>query len=222
MKTMTKILSVLACGAAVIAPRAARAEDPPGVYSYAWHDSRMKSDIGVSTIVGGGVTGFTDRTMRDSLTSNVAGLWDLRVTIGSHTPLALDLSYVGTGATINSLIGTQNGTLVGTIAEGALRYNILPHYAWNPYAFAGIGWQRYDITGGTFSLSDTGMNSSDNSVVFPMGAGIGYRDPSGLVLDLRGTFRANTGYGLVLESVGSTSYAPMHSWEASGALGYEF
>jgi hypothetical protein len=30
--------------------------------------------------------------------------------------------------------------------EGALRWNILPHYTWNPYVFVGAGWQRYDIT----------------------------------------------------------------------------
>jgi len=85
-----------------------------------------------------------------------------------------------------------------------------------------MGWQRYDTTGGTFRLSDTGMNESDNSIVFPMGAGIAYRDRSGLVLDLRGTFRTNTDYGLVLESGTSASYVPMHSWEASAAAGYEF
>jgi hypothetical protein len=91
-----------------------------------------------------------------------------------------------------------------------------------------VGWQRYDVTGRTVSLSDSGMNPSDNSIEFPMGAGIGYRDPSGLVFDLRGTFRANTDQGLVLEpganpnSASSNNYAPMHTWEASAAVGAEF
>jgi len=222
MKTIIKTLSILACGAALVAPRAARADDPPGIYSYAWHDSRLSSGIGVSTVLGGGVTGFTDKAMRDTLTSNVSGQWNLRATIGSHTPLALDLGYLGTAAQINSLIGAQTGTLVGTTFEGALRYNILPHADLNPYAFAGIGWQRYDTSGGNFNLSDTGMNASDNSVVFPMGAGLVYRDKSGILLDVHGTFRANANAGLVLESPGGSSYVPMHTWEASGAFGYEF
>ncbi|HEX2687251.1 MAG TPA: hypothetical protein VHN14_11560 [Kofleriaceae bacterium] len=221
MYQLTKALAIFA-GTAVSAPLAASAGDAPDPYSYGWHDNRLASGVGISTMLGGGVTGFTDKTMRDSVTSRVAGLWDLHVTLGSHTPLALDVSYLGTAANINALIGTQSGTLIGTTAEAALRYNILPHYAWNPYAFAGIGWQRYDVTGGTFKLSDTGINSSDNSMVFPMGAGVTYRDKTGIVVDVHGTFRANTNQGLVLERAGSSNYAPMHTWEASGAIGYEF
>jgi len=54
------------------------------------------------------------------------------------------------------------------------------------------------------------------------------RDRIGFVVDLRGTFRANTDQGLVLENPGATNtpssndYAPMHTWEASAAVGYEF
>ncbi len=222
MKTITKTLSLVAVAAAFAAPRAARA-DEPSEYSYSFQPEKgLRSGFGVSTILGGGITGFTDKSMRDYMNADVGGLWDLRITLGSHTPLALDIGYVGTAARINSSTIDKWGTLVGTTAEAALRWNVLPHYAWNPYAFAGIGWQRYDITGGSFTLSDTGMNPSDNSIVFPMGAGISYRDTTGLVVDVHGTFRANTSYGLVPESVGSTSYAPMHAWEASGAVGYEF
>src|SRR5689334_12061635 len=35
-------------------------------YSYAWSDDLMRSRIGVSAIIGGGVVGFTDRTMRNT------------------------------------------------------------------------------------------------------------------------------------------------------------
>lgn len=218
----TKMFSLLVCTAA-FAPGLALADEPePSAYSYAWKDSRLQSEIGVSTILGAGLTGFTDQTMRDTVSSDVGGLWNLRVTIGSHTPLGLDIGYIGTAADIDALAGTQSGTLIGTTLEGALRYNMLPHNDWNPYAFAGIGWQRYDISGGDFRLSDSGINESDNSVVFPMGLGLAYRDRGGLVLDVHGTFRANTNQGLVLENIGGTTYAPMHNWEASGAVGYEF
>lgn len=218
-----KIIMILAV-TAFSGSRVAHADDGPGMDSYAWHDSRLSSGYGISAIIGGGVTGFTDKTMRDAVTSSVGGLWDLRVTLGSHTPLALDVSYLGTAADIKALIGSQSGTLLGTTVEGAIRYNVLPHYDWTPYAFAGMGWQRYDVTGGTFRLSDTGINSSDNSIVFPLGAGIAYRDRSGLVVDVRGTFRANTNEGLVLRTIGTsgTEYAPMHTWEASAGVGYEF
>jgi len=216
MKKLMKGLAILV----VSAPFAASAEDANPL-DYSWQESGLASKYGVSTTLGGGVTGFTNQTMRDTVSSPVGGLWDLKVTLGSHTPIGFDISYVGMAANINALIGTQSGTLVGTTAEGAVRYNILPHYFVNPYAFAGVGWQRYDITG-NFQRSDTGMNESDNSIVFPMGAGVAYRDKTGLVLDVHGTFRANTQQGLVLESATSDNYAPMHTWQASGAIGYEF
>ncbi len=223
MHTITKLATIVACGAALSAPRIARADDEtPSAYDYSWHESSLRSGYGISTLLGGGVTGFTDKTMRDTISGSVGGLWNLKVTLGSHIPLALDLGYVGSAAKINSLAGTKWGTLVGTTAEAALRWNMLPHFEWNPYAFAGIGWQRYDLNGGTFTLADNGIRESDNSLVFPMGAGLAYRNANGLVVDLHGTFRANAAYGLVLENMTSSSYVPMHSWEASGALGYEF
>lgn len=222
MHMMFKSLAILACGAALAVPRAARADDPPSDYSYSWYDSRLPSGYGISATLGGGITGFTDKSMRDTMANSIGGLWDLRVTLGSHTPLALDIGYVGTAAKINALTRTKWGTLVGSTAEAALRWNMLPHYAWNPYIFAGIGYQRYDVTGATFNMSDTGLNPSDNLIEFPLGGGFAFRDMHGLVVDLRGTFRADTGYNLVPTTIGSGNYVPTHSWEASAAVGYEF
>lgn len=199
--------------------------DDGGVYSYSWYEPLLPSGIGVSTILGGGVAGFTDKQMR-ATTSDLGGLWDLRVTIGSHLPLALELGYVGTATNIDGLPAGNKGTLVGTTAEAALRWNMLPHFAWTPYLFGGAGWSRYDVTQTHVSLSDSGMNDHDNLLVFPMGAGIAWRT-NGFVADLRGTFRAATDEDLVLKnsSVPSTSsndFVPMHTWEAGAAVGYEF
>lgn len=193
----------------------------PSATSYAWHEPGMASGIGFGLVLGGGITGFTDKTMRDTVSSDVGGLWDLRATIGTHIPIGLDISYLGTAANVNTLGGAPNGTLVGTTVEAALRYNILPHFAFDPYVFAGIGWQRYDVTNMNLPQADTGMKASDDVADFPMGAGLAYRDTSGFTLDLRGTFRADTSSTLVLNQSTGT-YADLHSWEASGALGYEF
>lgn len=211
--------------APVVEPAPVAEAAPPDMYSYAWSEPGLQSGIGVSTILGGGVSGFTDSTMRDT-TSDLGGLWDLRVTIGSHVPLALDLSYVGTATSIDGLPGTGDSTLIGTALEGAVRFNILPHYAWCPYVFAGAGWQRYDVTGDNdnVSLAFNGMNDHDNLLEFPLGAGVAFRD-RGFVFDLRGTFRATTDEDMVLETAPSptgTDFASMHTWEASAALGYEF
>ncbi len=190
-------------------------------YSYAWNEPRLSSQIGVGVVVGGGVTGFTDKTMRDSMSSDVGGLWDARLSIGTHVPIGIDVSYLGTAADVTTLAGVPNGTLVGTTVEAALRWNIFPHSILDPYVFAGAGWQRYDVTSMALPVADSGMRASDNVAEFPMGTGIAFRDPSGFTLDLRGTFRATTDSTLLLNQE-TGNYAKLHTWEASAALGYEF
>ncbi len=194
--------------------------DVPEYDSYAWNEPRMQTGIGVGFILGGGIAGYTDQSMRNVLTSSVAGLWDARLSLGTHIPLGLDLSYIGQASDMRTFTGQSNGTLIGTTAEAALRWNILPHYEWNPYIFAGVGWQRYDLQSMVFATSDTGIKSTDNLVEYPMGAGVSYRDNSGLLVDLRGTFRAVPSSTLVVDPTGVPASA--HWWEASGAIGYEF
>jgi len=194
--------------------------EAPGPYSYAWYDPYLASGIGVGFTVGGGLSGFTDRAMRNTVSSKVGGLWDARASFGTHIPLGIDIGYIGSAANINTINGNANGTLVGTTVEAALRYNVLPHNTINPYLFAGAGWQRYDVRDMHFAQSDTGMAPHDNVAEFPMGAGIGLRDLSGFNVDLRGTFRATTDSTLLQEANGN--YAQLHSWEASGSVGYEF
>jgi opacity protein-like surface antigen len=192
---------------------------------YAWSEPLLPSGIGVSAILGGGVGGFTDKQMRTT-TSDIGGLWDLRVALGSHLPLALEVGYMGSATNINGLPTGNKGRLIGTTVEAALRYNILPHMPFTPYVFAGMGWQRYDVTNTSVSLADSGVRDHDNLMVFPMGVGLAYR-LSGFVADVRGTFRYTTDNDLVLSDPtltqpAPTDFAPMHSWEASAAVGYEF
>ncbi|HUJ60257.1 MAG TPA: hypothetical protein VLX92_17240 [Kofleriaceae bacterium] len=196
-------------------------EEQPGPYSYAWNEPYLASEIGVGITVGGGIAGFANQTMRDTMSSNVAGLWDARLSIGTHVPIGLDLSYVGTAGDVNTLAGQANGTLIGSAAEAALRWNILPHFAVDPYIFGGVGWQHYDVQNRNFATSDSGMKGSDDFADFPMGVGIAWRDLSGLTLDVRGTFRATTDSTLMVDPR-TGDYANMNSWEASAALGYEF
>ena len=180
----------------------------------------MPTGIGVGVILGGGVMGFTDQTMRNVMQDQVGGLWDARVSIGTHVPLGVDLSYVGTASSLNTGYGANNATLIGTALEAALRWNILPHYPVDPYIFAGAGWQNYQVSGMTFS-SFNGIRGSSNSPDFPMGVGVAFRDPSGWLVDLRGTFRAQPGSNLLFQPT-ENAFASTHQWEASAALGYEF
>jgi hypothetical protein len=130
---------------------------------------------------------------------------------------------------INGLFGGRSGTLLGTTFEGAARFNMLPHFAWNPYVFGGVGWQHYDVTRTNVTLSDSGMNDKDTLLEFPLGVGVAYRT-GGFVIDVRGTFRIATDQDLVLKNPAfpstiaptTTDFAAMDTWEASAAVGYEF
>src|SRR3979409_45079 len=88
----TKKFSIVAGAGGLLASSLAFADDPqptvtePGVYSYAWHEPYLRSDVGVGVTLGGGITGFTDSAMRNISSSNIGGLWDLRVAIGTHVP----------------------------------------------------------------------------------------------------------------------------------------
>ena len=182
-----------------------------------------RSGIGIGIAVGGGVNGFTDKTMRDA-TSSVGGGWNARVSFGTHLPLAIEAMYNGTATDINSLLGPGSATLLGTAFEGDVRFNLMPHFMFDPYVFVGAGWQHYSIeNNNAFSLSDTGIAQSDDLLSIPMGVGLSYRS-SGFVAEARGTFRATTDSNLVLENPGASNaeFAKMHSWDANLNVGYEW
>lgn len=192
---------------------------PAGADDEVWQDPQLRSGVGISTVLGLGVTGFTDAAMRDAA-SDVGGLWNLRVTFGSHTPLGVELGYLGTSASIERMDATQDATLLGTALELSVRYNFCHHARWNPYASVGLGFQRHDIVDGDVTLATAGMNDADTSLVFPLAAGLTMRDTSGFVIDVRGVFRPHVDQNLVFATERGT-YASLQSWEASVAFGYE-
>lgn len=215
--------SFLALGTLVLAGTAyADPEEYETANGYTtWSESRLATGIGVGIDVGGGVAGFTDQSMRNTFSTSVGGLWDARIAIGTHIPIGVELGYVGTAENLNSLRGMSNGTLVGSVAEATARWNLMPHMAFDPYLFAGVGYQRYDVRNMRFTTTDTGVSESENLVEYPMGVGMAFRSLSGFLVDLRGTFRAEPSSTLVRDVSGG-AYASAHWWEASGALGYEF
>jgi hypothetical protein len=193
--------------------------EKPGMYSYAWRDPTLESGIGVSFQVGGGVGGFTDSSVNNLSSSEIGGVWQFRSTIGSHTPLGVDLAYNGTAYDVQDFSGVASDTLIGTEFEGALRWNMLPHYAWNPYIFGGVGWQHYDLNDNVLTRADSGIGSSDDIAVFPMGVGLAFRDDSGFTGELRGTFRAAASSSFIQDATGAD--ADLHTWEATAGIGYE-
>jgi opacity protein-like surface antigen len=203
-----------------VAPQTTYVEEQPGVGDYSWYEPSLLTGIGVGIIVGGGISGFQDQSLRDAMADKVQGTWNGLVSIGTHIPLGIDLSYVGTADDVRQFRGQSNGTLIGTAVEGALRLNLVPHYAVNPYIFGGVGWQHYDVHNMAFATADTGMMGSDDEVEFPVGAGISFRDVSGWLLDLRGSYHAFPTSTLVRETNGG--FADNNYWTASANLGFEF
>lgn len=229
VKTITSstALSLIVLGAPVYADPAgteatsgSSEEATPAMYSYAWSEPKMSSQIGIGMTVGGGLAGFTNKTLRDTVDTNVSGMWTARASFGTHIPIGIEAAYVGTDVALNRVNGIKLGNLVGTEFEADVRWNILPHYEWNPYVFGGLGYQRYDITNSKLAQADTSLSSKDNLLAIPFGAGVSYRDRSGFTFDVRGTFRPTTGADLVKEPGGGQ--AQEHTWDTTAQLGYEF
>jgi len=190
-----------------------------------WRDPAIYSGVGVGVHLGGGVFGFTDPTMRN-LTSPVGGTWNFRAAFGTHVPIGAEVGYVGNTTQIVGQLSNNQATMLGTELDGTLRVNVFPRSRFCPYIFGGLGWQHYQLNDRTFELSDTGVASSDDLLVIPVGAGLSFRH-RGFVTDLRGTFRAAENENMVLsttrDSEGETPlFAKMHTWDASLNVGYEF
>jgi hypothetical protein len=171
--------------------------------------------IGMGFSLGGGVMDFTDSEAR-ALTQ-VGGSWEARLLIGTHTPAALELAYVGSAQGMD-VAGLDTDTfLVGNGGEGALRLQ-LPVTFVRPYALIGLGWIHYSLTNN--EVNNTALEDSDDVLTVPMGLGITLRAPFGGTFDVRGTFRAAYMDDLMTGIYGEQ--AQLHTWNVDARLGWEF
>jgi hypothetical protein len=172
--------------------------------------------VGVSLTVGGGVFGFTDSNMNAE--APAGGMWDVRAAIGTHSPIAAEVAYIGTAQQLDAVGLDSDAMLVGNGVEGVARVNLLPQQIVNPYFFGGVAWKRYDVTNTDTNTSD--IASSDDIIEVPVGAGLGYR-VSGFVLDARAELRMATEEDLI-QNDPDTEDVRLHTWNAGAKLGYEF
>lgn len=183
------------------------------------------SQYGMEISAGGGVENFTSDRMQSA--TDPGGMWDLRLVLGTRSPVALEGAYVGTAQSINSVFGDQNSArLIGTGLEGDVRLNLFPMEDFTPYAFGGLGWKRYDVTGADFKTADTGISDSDSLLEVPLGAGLAWRD-YGFVADARFTYRMAVGEDLVIANdsrnpVDTGDAAGMDNWTVGARIGAEF
>ena len=164
--------------------------------------------------VGAGLSGFTDRALRDGMSAQAGGLWSLRATAGSRLRVALEIAYVFTAIGLEVPVPhAASGTLIGSCLESVLRINLRSQGPLAPYVFGGVGRQHYRL-----DRPNARIGHDAELAVFPVGIGLAYRDPSGVILELRATFRAAGAADFVVDGFGHGS---LHAWDASASLGYE-
>jgi len=177
---------------------------------------RPPSKIGVSLMAGGGVQDFTGSRIRDM--TGTAGFWDVRAAVGTRSVVGLEAAYVGAAQSINALGLDSGAKLVANGLEGDIRIHAPLTYQstlLEPYAFGGLGWQRYNLT--NTQVATSSLTDNDDVVTVPVGAGFaaGY---SGFLADVRFTYRY-VDRSTLLEPSGGGS---LSNWNLGGHLGYEF
>jgi hypothetical protein len=177
---------------------------------------RPPSRIGISLLAGGGVQDFTGSRIRDM--TGTAGFWDVRAGVGTRSVVGLEAAYVGAAQSISALGLENDAKLVANGVEGDVHVHAPLGYRstlLEPYAFGGVGWQRYTIT--STPVATASLTDNDDVVTVPMGAGFaaGY---GGFLADLRFTYRLIERSNLLAPSGGGS----LNNWNLGAHLGYEF
>ena len=188
-----------------LAPAFATAQVPAG-------SSDLLTRYGEYVLVGGGVTNYFEKTVKDRVDTGVT--WDARAGLGSRSFLGAELAYVGSARAAHSL-GTN---LVTNGVEGVVRVQ----YPWHmdrwlvePFAFGGAGWTHFKLN----SSSSLALQDANDLFVVPVGAGV-MAIYDHIVMDARFTYRQTFDESLIPASGGSA--ASLKSWAITGAIGYEF
>jgi hypothetical protein len=177
----------------------------------------MLERLGMSISAGGGVAGFTDSSLRD--TTNDGGNWDVRATLGTRSPIAIEGSYIGSAQAIDSLGLDQDAVLLGNGIQGNLRLNAMPKFPVQPFAFGGVAWRRYTLT--NVDTNTSALADDDDVLEFPVGVGVAYRY-EGFLLDARGELRFATNEDMVPDLDGDLGSESMHRYGINANVGYEF
>lgn len=175
---------------------------------------------GLAISGGGGVSGFTGESARNA--TSAGGSWDVRLTIGTRSPIAVEVSYLGSAQAIDALGLDDSAVLLGNGVQANARLNLATG-AVQPFLFAGAAWRHYSIQNADANTSD--VAGSDNVLEVPVGAGVAYRY-RGFILDARGEFRASMDNellpSLVQDPLSTDNEAELHRWGVNANIGYEF
>ncbi|HUS66153.1 MAG TPA: OmpA family protein [Kofleriaceae bacterium] len=186
----------------------------------------LLTPFGMAISVGGGVVGFVDQDARDI--TDTGGEWEARLTLGTRSPIAIEAAYVGSAQGIDALGVDSNAMLVGSAIEGDARLNLTTS-AVQPYIFGGIGFTHYEVANTNRNTSS--INDEEDMGHVPVGAGLGFQT-AGLLIDVRGTFRAAFDDDLLDQPVDGDepdlipdqgdAKAELDTWNVGARVGWEF
>jgi hypothetical protein len=180
---------------------------------------RLIFPFGVSLTFGGGVTGFLDSNTRSY--ADAGGLWEARLSLGTHSRLAVEAAYVGSLQNLEARGLGDDALLSGHGVEANVRLNAMPDALTQPYAFAGMGWTNYSVVNTATNTSV--IADEDNVLYLPAGIGVGLHW-NNMVLDMRATARMSL-YDELIEPIigidGETTSSNLNSWAINARLGWE-
>ncbi len=132
---------------------------------------------------GAGYTDFAKGNIKDASTGG--GAAGARITIGTRSPLALEIGYLGTISEERTLQVDNHVGLATHTVEGNARVNF-SLWRVQPFITGGVGWINLHSYGRDDApIAAANFNHNDNSLVVPVGAGLaGYVGKHGL-LDAR-------------------------------------
>ena len=171
---------------------------------------------GIAVALGGGVEGFTNDAARTN--TNDGGSWNLRLAMGTRSPIGFEAAYIGSAQTIDALGLDTNALLVGNGVEGKIRVNLVDANI-QPFAFGGVGWRHYNLTRSDFNTS--AISESDDVLELPVGAGIATKW-QGFMFDARGEYRFATQENLIPSLNGNGGEASLNRWGVNANVGVAF
>lgn len=192
-------------------------------------EGALFTPLGAGMLVTGGYKNFVEPGVTDTLTPG--GYWDIRGILGTRSFVGLEAAYHGSAQDVEAIGLQEQSYVVSNGVEGAIRLNapitqaMFPQanlqapVLFEPFAFGGVGWQRYTLVNEGENTSS--VASDDDILTVPFGAGLAV-SIAGLHLDGRVTYRHALYSGLLGSATSSFADTSLNSWSVGGGLGFEF
>jgi opacity protein-like surface antigen len=171
---------------------------------------------GIAVYGGLGFATFAEGDMNDL--TDLGGAWTLGVRINTRGTVGLEVQYVGSSQDIDALGLDSDARILGTMIEARARAEIFDIQGFRPFVHGGVGFAHYDLSGASFNTSN--VQSEENMISVPLGAGVAYRFDR-ILVDAQLTYRLMLFDSMVEGGPGQAS-AGQDNWTTLATIGYEF